>query len=220
MARCFWWSFAWRSATVAAIAPGGHIEVEQPFESDSSSKAARIETPGRIVQPASWAGPAGGPTARAAESFRRMSSDENPPAADAAAAQPAPPAARSWMGRARRAIGRVSDHAQHEAHHYAREAVEEAVIDLTPLPRELRFLTGAGYAILVALLAAVLASERAGEHLPGITFHNGAEVVRAPAAVVPGAAAAFAVGWAYLLAGATLSGPWMFVPALILFTFT
>src|SRR5262249_62176908 len=126
--------------------------------------------------------------------IRAMAHDHTPAPAAAASTHPAPPAARGWIGRARRAIGRISEHTQHEAHHYAREAVEEAVIDLAPLPREMRFLAGAGYATLFALLVAVLATELAGGRLPGGAFHGGAGGVRGTPAGRPGAGGGSAPG--------------------------
>src|SRR5437763_16930213 len=114
-----------------------------------------------------------------------MENDDAPAATAASASQVPHPTAPGRRERARRALGRLAERARRGAKHYTREAVEEAVIDLAPLPRELRVLTGAGYIILGALLIAVLATELAGDRLPGVTFHNGSEVVRVPAAVLP-----------------------------------
>ncbi len=95
----------------------------------------------------------------------------------------------------------------------------EAFLNLKELPKPQRILAILGYAITGALLLFLLAVEIWGSRMAQVSFLrlDDSGMIQIPLAVVIVSLAALALGWAFLLTGATDGHPAIFIPFAVLF---
>jgi hypothetical protein len=101
----------------------------------------------------------------------------------------------------------------------AREGLRKRIIRLDGLSTGARILVVLGYASMAIFLGCVLVFELWGASMPGIRFTFGDEAMFVPVPASLVASAAFAVGWALVLTGATDCRRRVFLPVVFLFLF-